>query len=223
MSQKILAIIVLCIGAALVVTTPAHATDVVVTLTPNSSLNFDGSYDSLNGYDYATNATSPPTSYQNIGTFNFTMPPGTNAASVTISGSFGDIDSPTTALSDYYLGFAGDGEAVEVAACDSVSLSCASGDGPTTWSVTLTQTEIAILASAFSAGSIDFGYTWDGSPPAISLGSGPAYDQYVYAGSPTLDIAPTPELGTGLLWCTGLVGLGAFWCFRKFLASTSVA
>ncbi len=52
--------------------------------------------------------------------------------------------------------------AVEVAACDSISANCYSGqEGPYSWSATLTQAEIAALAPALAAGSIDFGYTWD--------------------------------------------------------------
>jgi hypothetical protein len=151
MTKQILALAVLCIGAAFVLTTSAHAGEVVATL---------GSWDSPDSYDFET--SFPPTTYQSIGTFTFTIPAGATAASVTISGSFGNGDSGTTALSDYYLGFAGDEEAVEVAACDNILADCYSAtEGPTTWTATLTQAEISVLATALANGSIDFGYTWD--------------------------------------------------------------
>jgi hypothetical protein len=211
MTKQILALAVLCIGAAFVLTTSAHASEVVATL---------GSWDSPDSYDFET--SFPPTTYQSIGTFTFTIPAGATAASVTISGSFGNGDSGTTALSDYYLGFAGDEEAVEVAACDNILADCYSAtEGPTTWTATLTQAEISVLATALANGSIDFGYTWDSvdylGNPVPSTG----FDQYVYAGAATLDITPTPEPETGLLWLTGLIGLAAFWRFRKTLTSSS--
>jgi hypothetical protein len=203
-------IIALLFGA-LVVPCAKAQTEIVATA---------GSYDSTDGYDFAT--TFPPSTYQNIGTFSFTIPAGFNVGGITISGSFGNGDSGTTALSDYYLGYSGDEEAVEVAACDNILADCYSAtEGPTTWTATLTQPEISVLATALANGSIDFGYTWDSSPPAVSAGSGPFYDQYVYAGAATLDITPTPEPETGLLWLTGLIGVAAFWRFRKTLTSRS--
>jgi hypothetical protein len=213
MTKQIVAIAVLCIGAALFLTTPAHATDVVATLP---------SYDSPIGYDFST--TFPAPGSTTIGTFNFTIPAGASVAGITISGSFGNDDGTTTALSDYYLGFAGDEEAVEVAACDNILADCYSAtEGPTTWTATLTQAEISVLATALANGSIDFGYTWDSdTPPFQDFFSPTGYDaQYVYAGAATLDITPTPEPETGLLWLTGLIGLAAFWRFRKPLTSGS--
>jgi hypothetical protein len=210
MTKQTLITAVLCIGAAFVLTTPAHAGDIIATV---------GSYDGPNGYDYVT--TTPPTSYQLIGTFTFTIPAGESAADVTISGTFGNGDSPTTALSDYYLGFSGDEEAVEVANCDSILANCSSGqEGPYTWSATLTQAQIADLAPALTDGSIDFGYTWDSSPPAQPVPdpffSPTGYDaQYVYAGAATLDITPSPEPATVLFCFSGLAGLAAFRRFRK--------
>jgi hypothetical protein len=207
MTKQIVAIAVLCIGAALFLTTPAHATDVVASLP---------SYDSPIGYDFST--TFPAPGSTTIGTFNFTIPAGASVAGITISGSFGNDDGTTTALSDYYLGFAGDETAVEVAGCDSASANCYSGqEGPYSWSVTLTPTEIAALGPGLTAGSLDFTYTWDsGTPPVQDFLSPTGYDdQYVYAGAATLDITPTPEPGTALLWFTGVIGLAAFWGFRK--------
>ncbi len=119
MTKQILAVALLCIGAAFVLTTPAHA-DIVATT---------ASYDSPNGYDFAT--TSPPTTPQLIGTFNFTIPAGVQVGSITVSGSFGNGDVPNTALSDYLSRIRGDEAAVEVAACDSIAANCYSGqEGP---------------------------------------------------------------------------------------------
>jgi hypothetical protein len=208
MTKQILAVALLCIGAAFVLATPAHA-DIVATT---------ASYDSPNGYDFAT--TLPPTTPQLIGTFNFTIPAGQQVGAITISGSFGNGDVPNTALSDYYLGFAGNEAAVQVAACDSIAANCYSGqEGPYAWTATLTKSQIAALAPALSAGSLDLTYIW-GNSPAIPDIFSPTDDddQYVYAGPATLDIALAPEPGTLLLCFTGLIGLAAFRRFRKPLA-----
>jgi hypothetical protein len=162
------------------------------TFAPSSRATTVASYDSPDSYDYAT--TFPSTASELIGTFTFTIPAGNTVGGITISGSFGNGDSPTTALSHYYLGFAGDEEAVEVAACDSISANCYSGqEGPYTWTATLTPTQIATLAPALAAGSIDFSFTWDASPPAQAIPdilSATGYDeQYVYAGTATLNLA----------------------------------
>jgi len=196
------------IVATLGLITPAHA-DIVATV---------GSYDSPDGYDYATTFPTPGQS-TTVGTFTFT-PPAEGAAGITVSGSFGNGDVPNTALSDYYLGFAGNETAVEVSACDDILANCYSGqEGPYNWSATLTPAEIALLAPAIADGSIDFTYTWDNSPPAQPIPdifSPTGYDdQYVYAGAATLDITPAPEPGTVLLCFSGLAGLAAFRRFRK--------
>jgi hypothetical protein len=175
-------------------------------------------WDSNDSYDF--NSTYPPTTYQADGTFTFTIPAGLTIAGITITGSFGNGDSGTTALSDYYLGFAGNEEAVEVAACDDPTANCYSGqEGPYTWTATLTPAQIATLASAITAGSIDFGYTWDADPPAqpiADLLAPNGYDaQYVYAGAATLDINTTPEPATCLFCISGLAGLVALKRFRK--------
>ncbi len=195
----------LSIVASLSLTIPAHAGDILATT---------GSYDSSNGYDFET--TFPPAGYQNIGAFTFTIPTGLSVVNVTISGTFGNGDVPNTALSDYYLGFGGDEEALEVAECDSASADCYSGmEGPYTWSATLTPAEIAEFAPALSAGSIDFGYTWGSSPPAPDAFTGGFDDQFVYAGAATLDITPSPEPATVLFCLSGLAGLAGFRRLRK--------
>jgi hypothetical protein len=78
----------------------------------------------------------------------------------------------------------------------------------------LTGAEITDLAPALAAGSIDFGYTWDASPPAepVYFFGSPTL-QYVYAGEATLEIAPEPA--TVLFCVSGLAGLAAFRRFRK--------
>jgi hypothetical protein len=211
MKKQTIASIILCAGAAIGLTTPAHAGDISATV---------AQYDSVDGYDYVN--TFPPATYQNIGTFTFTLPPGLGAASITISGSFGDLSvSPTTAQSDYYLGFAGDEEAVTVANCDSPTADCTDGEeGPYDWSLTLTPSEIFALASGLSAGSIDFGFTWDaavadgGTVEPVYFGDTPQF-QYIDAGEATLDITPSPEPATVLFCFSGLAGLAAFRRFRK--------
>jgi hypothetical protein len=206
MTKQILTTAVFCIGAAFVLTTPAHAGEITATV---------GSYDSPLGYDY--NSTLPPTTDQLIGTFSFTPVVPETTLNITISGSFGNGDSPTTALSDYYLGYSGHEEAVEIEPCDSYSADCAANeDGPTNWTATLTPSEITDLAPALAAGSIDFSYTWDASPPAEpipDLFTGGYDPQYVYAGEAAIVI--TPEPGTVLFCFSGLAGLAAFRRFRK--------
>ncbi len=181
MIKQTIAAIILCAGAAIGLAAPAHAGEITATV---------DSYDSLLGYDYFS--TFPPATYQPIGTFTFTPVVPETILSITISGSFGNGDSPTTALSDYYLGYSGNEEAVEIEPCDSYSADCASNeDGPTNWTATLTPVEIADLAPALSAGSIDFSYTWDSSPPAepiFDFFTGGYDPQYVYAGEATLQI-----------------------------------
>jgi hypothetical protein len=204
MTKQTIAAIILCAGAAVSLTTPAQAGEITATI---------ASYDSTNGYDYSS--TFPPATYQNIGTFTFTPVVPEAILNITVSGSFGNGDSPTTALSDYYLGYSGDEEAVPLVQCDSYTADCnANEDGPTDWTVTLTPSNISTLASALAAGSIDFGYTWDQIPTAqpVDFFGSPTL-QYVYAGEATLTIAPEPA--TVLFCFGGLAGLVAFRRFRK--------
>jgi hypothetical protein len=185
---------ILFLGSAFVLTTSARAD--IVTLP---------SYDSPDGYDFA--ATFPPGGSTIIGTFTFTpFTPDADTA-ITISGSFGNGDVPTTALSDYYLGFSTDEAAVEVAACDSILANCYSGEeGPYSWAITLTQPEIASLATGLEAGSLDFSYTWGSSPAIADFLSPTGYDaQYVYAGAATLVTSPEPA--SALLFFSGLAGI----------------
>jgi hypothetical protein len=200
MIKQTLAAAILFMGAALALTTPARASAIVATLP---------SYDSPNGYDFVT--TFPPAGSTTIGTFTFSIPLGDLVTGITISGAFGNGDSPTTALSDYYLGFSGDETAVEVAMCDSISANCYSnGNGPTSWTYTLTSANLTTLASAIHSGSLDFTYTWGSSPP-LCMGC----DQYVYAGAAAINIQVTPEPANLLLCLGGLAGIVALRRFRK--------
>ncbi|HTW66733.1 MAG TPA: hypothetical protein VME17_19070 [Bryobacteraceae bacterium] len=182
---------ILGLGAAIIFTAPVQADDIIQTLP---------SYDSP-GYDFVT--STPPAGATTIGTFTFTIPVGEDVTGITISGTFGNGDSPTTALSDYYLGIPGGDETeVPVAFCDDPTANCASGASATDWSATLTPTQILDLSSALAAGSIDFTYTWD--TPTFEI---PFVDQFVYAGPTTLDITTTPEPNTILFCLSGLAGI----------------
>jgi len=168
------------------------------------------SYDSPLGYDYVT--TFPPAGSTTIGTYAFSIPAGVSVSSVTISGTFGNGDSPTTALSDYYLGFGGNETAVKVASCDSAAADCASNNnGPTALLFTLTQPQIAALATGLSGGSLDFTYTWD-TTPAFAI---PSVPQYIYAGAATIDIAYSPEPATLLFCFSGMAGFVVLRRFRR--------
>lgn len=173
------------------------------------------SYDSPSGYDFVT--TTPPSGSTTIGTYTFTIPTDVSVTGITILGAFGNSDVPNTALSDYFLGFAGNETAVEVAQCDSASANCYSGqEGPYSWSATLTAAQIATLAPAFTAGSLDFTYTWGSSPAIPDFFSPTGYDaQYVYTGATTIDVSLSPEPATVLFCLSGMAGIVALRRFRK--------
>jgi hypothetical protein len=201
MTKRTLTTAILSIGAAFVLTIPARAGSIVATVP---------SYDSPDGYDFVT--TFPPSGSTTIGTFTFSVPGGATITGITISGAFGNGDSPTTALSDYYLGFGGDETAVEVANCDSIVANCYSNqNGPTMWSYTLTASNRSTLASAISSGSLDFTYTWDNN----TIVTIPGDDQYVYAGLATLTIQTAPEPASVVICLGGLAGIAVLRRLRK--------
>jgi hypothetical protein len=201
MTTRTLTAAILSLGAVFALTIPAHAGPILVNLP---------SYDSPDGYDFVT--TFPPVGSTTIGTFTFSIPASELVTGITISGSFGNGDSGTTALSDYYLGFAGDETAVEVASCDNILDDCYSAqNGPTSWSYTLTAGDVSTLSSAIAGGSLDFTYTWDDNTQFAF----PGFDQYVYAGAVTLDIQTTPEPATVLMCFGGLALIAALRRFRR--------
>jgi hypothetical protein len=201
MTKRKLTAAILSLGAVFALTIPARAGTIVATV---------ASYDSADGYDFVS--TFPPSGSTTIGTFTFSIPGGAVVTGITISGSFGNGDSPTTALSDYYLGFGGDETAVEVASCDGILDDCYSNqNGPTTWSYTLTASNLSTLAPAITGGSLDFTYTWDNNTQFAFPGD----DQYVYAGLATLTIQTTPEPATLLICFGGLAGIAVLRRLRK--------
>jgi hypothetical protein len=213
MTKQTIAAVILCAGAAIGLATPAHAGDIVLTL----SVPPEGYYDSPNGYDY-TSQDLPPTTSTTIGTFSFSIPAGNYITGITLTGTFGNGDSPTTVLSDYYLGYSGNEStetAVEVASCDDISDNCYSGqNGPYTWTYTATPSDLTALASAINGGSLDFTYTWDNNSE-LTADAVPGNDQYIYAGEPTIDISYAPEPATFLFCFSGIAGIFALRRFRK--------
>ncbi len=211
MTRQTISAIVLCAGAAIGLTTRAHAGEIQLTL----SVPPEGYYDSPNGYDFSS--TFPPNGPTTIGTFTFAIPAGDSVTGITISGTFGNGDSPTTALSNYYLGDGTDGEtAIEVANCDDVSDNCYSDqNGPTTWTYTATSSDLAAVVAGLSSGSLDFTYQWV-TNSELTNDAVPGIDQYVYAGEPTIDIQyAAPEPATLLFCFGGLAGIAALRRFRK--------
>jgi hypothetical protein len=203
MAKLTLTAAILSLGAAFILTTPADAGPINLTLP-------GGYYDSPNGYDFVS--TFPPAGSTTIGTFTFSIPAGELVTGMTISGSFGNGDNGTTALSDYYLGYSGNETAVEVAGCDNIAADCYSGqNGPYSWAYTLTSADLSTLASAIAGGSLDFTYTWDNNT-VVQI---PGDLQYVYAGDPTLAIQVSPEPASVFMCLGGLAGLAALRRFRR--------
>jgi hypothetical protein len=202
MTKQTITAVFFSIVASLVTTVTAQAGNIVnQTLSPY--------YDSPDGYDFVN--TFPAPGSTTIGTFTFSIPVNVQVGGATISGTFGNGDSDTTALSDYYLGFTGDETAVEVASCDSILADCySSQNGPTAWTYTLTTADLTTLGTAIENGSLDFTYTW-GNNTQFAFANDP---QYVYAGAATLDIV-TPEPATLLICFGGLAGIAAARRFRK--------
>lgn len=174
----------------------AHAE--LVELTPTFSASNQAAPPDTTDYEgifYDFSSTFPPSSIP-IGTFSFTaIPPGDHIASATISGTFGDVNYGTTALTDLYAG------GIEVAECDApggVYPDCAVGtvDGSLVpWSYTFTDGSLTALAAELAAG-LDF--------TAVQNGFGS-----VVVGTPTLSLVLTPEPGSIVLLASALA-LAAF-------------
>ena len=160
---------------------------------PPDTTDYEGNF-----YDYSS--TLPPASI-NIGSFDFSIPVGDYVTGATISGTFGDINYPTTALTDLFV----DRGSIEVAECDSsaggtIFPPCAAGtvDGSLVpWSYTFSASDLSSLGD-FASGSLDF--------TAVQNGFGA-----VVVGTPSLDldVAPIPEPGTLFTLAGGLLALGA--------------
>ncbi len=204
MAKRTLTAVIAFVGAVFFLASPVRG-DIFATLS-----NF---YDSPNGYDFVT--TFPPAGSTTIGTFTFTIPTGDTVTGITISGTFGNSDNPTTALSDYFLGFSGNETAVPVANCDSILADCYSnGNGPTAWIDSLSSANLNTLASAIGSGAVDFTYTWGNNTQFAFQG----FDQFVYAGAPTIDIQVTqvtPEPASVLLLLSVLAAIAALRLFRR--------
>ena len=159
-TKQIISKALLSIAVAFIATASAQASLIVTASTPE--------FQSPDSYDFSGSGNFPPTTYQNIGTFTFAPIPF-DVNSITISGTFGNLDyNSTTALADFYVGDATDGEtAVNVAGCDSASADCYSGQsGPYFWTVTLSGAQLTSLSYGLTHGSIDFGYIWSQNTPA---------------------------------------------------------
>lgn len=166
---------------------------------PPDTTDYEGSF-----YDFSS--TFPPANIA-IGSFEFTIPTGYYVTGGTMSGTFGDVNYSTTALTDLYVFNGG----IEVGECDSVTAPCAAGtvDGSlVSWSYTFDTTDLSSLASDFSSGSLDF------TAVQNSFGS-------VIVGTPSLELelAPTPEPPTIFTMAGGLLAIGAL-LRRKVTSAT---
>ncbi len=195
MTKQTIAALILCAGAAIGLTTPARAGDILVTPTfdssnqtaPPDTTDYEGNF-----YD----GTQAPYDLT-IGTFDFTIPTGESVIGATISGTFGDQNGDTgTALADLFVL----GGTIQVGECDLEADGvtyppCATSNEP--WSYTFSSTDLGNLATDFSTGSLDF--------TAIQNGFGS-----LIVGDPTLDIQVTPEPASIFTLAGGLLAFAAF-------------
>lgn len=139
-----------------------------------------------------------------IGDFSFTIPTGESVIGGTISGTFGNDDVPdtteSTAPSDYYI----DNNTIEVASCDDslTGAACDTSSAPTSWSYTLTASDLSNLSAELASGSIDFTASQN-------------FFGAVNTGTTTLDLVLTPEPSMIFLLCGGLAGIALLRRFRK--------
>ena len=107
-----------------------------------------------NFYDFSTRSPRPGST---IGAFDFAIPAGDYVTGATISGTFGDINVPVTALTDLFV----NNGSIEVAACDAPGGNfppCAAGTADNSlvpWSYTFSATDLSNLGD-FGSGSLDF-------------------------------------------------------------------
>jgi hypothetical protein len=197
MIRQLLVAVILCAA-------PVWAADILPTPIPS----YDGT-----GYDFTTSPTTPP-AFITIGTFSFTIPAGLHVTGITVSGSYGNNDSPTTALADFFINFTGSGSPVEVAACDNPASDCFSDtNGPTPWKYTFTSSDLTKVAPQLAKGTLDFSFTMD-APPFTA----PGLNWAVFAGQTNLDIqiaTAAPEPLTVFICFTGLAVIAALRRSRK--------
>ncbi len=117
-----------------------------------------------------------------IGTFTYTLPGGPIIAA-SVSGFFGTVFSPSTALENLFVG------GIEVASCASEAADCWNDPSgvQTPWSYTFTPSQFAALQS----GSVAYTVVQTG-------------DFEVESGITTLSITTSPEPATALMLCGGL-------------------
>jgi len=179
----------------------AKAGDIVVSPTfagsnqtaPPDTTDYEGIY-------YDGSNTFPPSGIS-IGTFNFTIPTGELVTGATISGTFGDVNYPVTALTDLFVL----GGTIEVGNCDlnpdSTYPPCAAGTVDSSlvpWSYTFSSTDLNNLKAAFSGGSLDFTAVQNSPFGAVVVGT------------PSLDIQVTPEPASIFTLAGGLLAIAAF-------------
>jgi hypothetical protein len=150
-------------------------------------------------YDFFS--TFPPNPIT-IGTFSFVIPRGYDVTGGTISGTFGDVNEPTTALTDLYVL----NGSIEVGECDTsgggtIYPPCATGTvngSLVPWSYTFDSIDLNHLVSDFSSGSLDF--------TAVQNGFG-----QVVVGTPNLDLqlAQVPEPASIFSLAGGLLAIAA--------------
>jgi hypothetical protein len=171
----------------------AHA-DIIVTPTfdssnqaaPPDTTDYEGPFD--DGASAVEHIT--------IGAFDFTIPSDDVITGATIYGTFGDVNSSTTALADLFV----DSGSIPVAGCDSFSAPCFAGtvDGSLVpWSYTFTGSQL----SALTGGSLDF--------TAVQKSFG-----ILVVGTPTLDLQVVPEPSFIFPLAGGLLAI-AGWRRRK--------
>jgi hypothetical protein len=185
----------LTLAAALWTACGIARADIIVTgdSAPPNVLVFDGSNQTTDGTDYEGPFSdgAQAVTFLTIGTFDFTIPTGDTVTGLTISGTFGDVNFSTTALTDLFV------DGIKVAECDSFSDPCFAGtvDGSLVpWSYTFTAANLSTLAPELASGSLDF------TAVQKSFGS-------VIVGAPMLDIQVTPEPSTIFTLAGGLLAM----------------
>lgn len=125
----------------------------------------------------------------NVGTFNFTLPPGFQIGSVTLSGTFGNAVNGTTAPMTLFLDGVQMGQCAPAAPCTGAF----GTTGPTPFSFDLSGASFSVLL--------------DGSATLSFAQLGPGTARL---GNLTLTIREIPEPATMLLLGSGVAGLAAF-------------